>query len=73
MYVPEGITGQQIVDTVNATGYKATLKTSGVPQAKSRPHDSAEESAGPLDADEHVAQMHAGAVLGPRVQVTSLH
>lgn len=70
--VPEGITDQQIVATVNATGYKATLKTSVVPQAKLRAHGSAEESTGPLDADEHVAQRRAGTMLGPRWIVAAI-
>ncbi len=36
--VPEGITDQQIVDTVNATGYKARLKPVRGPRAVSYTH-----------------------------------
>ncbi|MCY0906212.1 heavy metal translocating P-type ATPase [Arthrobacter sp. H14-L1] len=48
--VPVGVTDQQIIDTVNATGYKARLKTTpraldhsavGVPEPDSHGHDAA--------------------------------
>lgn len=35
--VPAGITNQQIIDTVNATGYKATVKNAPLPSTTPAP------------------------------------
>ncbi|POH57048.1 heavy metal translocating P-type ATPase [Arthrobacter glacialis] len=75
--VPAGMSNQQIIDTVNATGYKARLKN--VPAATSMPkHDAEphhEHGAHPGAAQEHTDHMaHGGtaATLRPRLILAAI-
>lgn len=64
--VPAGISDQQIIDTVNATGYKATLKNSPVLNPFTQ-HDAGDHGphhgyqGGGLEGADHVDANHAGA------------
>ncbi|WOH18662.1 heavy metal translocating P-type ATPase [Paenarthrobacter sp. GOM3] len=50
--VPADVTDQQIVDTVNATGYKATIRQAPAPSARLR-HDSINQTHEPTEHAEH--------------------
>ncbi|MEV7606030.1 heavy metal translocating P-type ATPase [Paenarthrobacter sp. NPDC089322] len=47
--VPSTVTDQQIVDTVNATGYKATLRPTPAPHTRSQTHEGHDHSSTPQD------------------------
>ncbi len=71
--VPAGITDQQIVDTVNATGYKATLRQPPTPTHQPNDHPDQSQHGGPEDGHggDHLQDGHA-AKLRPRLIVAAV-
>ncbi|WP_262106852.1 cation-translocating P-type ATPase [Arthrobacter sp. Marseille-P9274] len=74
--VPAGITDQQLVETVNATGYRARVKAAGhADRAESAEHA---EHAGPMDhlddagTEDHMAHGGTARQLRPRLWVAAL-
>ncbi|MGO4383994.1 heavy metal translocating P-type ATPase [Specibacter sp. RAF43] len=70
--VPAGITDQQVLATVNATGYKATLKDTALPAHDAGPHearpDAAHAGMGTAPAEhDHMAHGGSAAMLRPRL------
>ncbi|MDP9998655.1 MULTISPECIES: heavy metal translocating P-type ATPase [Pseudarthrobacter] len=69
--VPAGITDQQIVDTVNATGYKATLRQSHASSPRTREHPFHEHPARE-DNEDHLQHGGTAAELRPRLIVAAI-
>ena len=65
--VPAGITDQQIVDTVNATGYKATVRPPPYPSQSTDAHSTDALDVPPAIGDVGGMRQHASKV-GPRRQ-----
>ena len=72
--VPPSITDQQIVDTVNATGYKATLRNSSTQAHRSHEHHGQSRHGGTeIGAhDDHMAHGGTAAQLRPRLIVAAI-
>ncbi|MBW4094232.1 MAG: copper-translocating P-type ATPase [Acidobacteria bacterium] len=78
--VPEGITDQEIVETVNATGYKASIKRAPAAPAAVHPahqHGSAEAghdhgSMDGMDPNDHMNHGGTAAALRPRLIVAAV-
>ncbi|NVM95927.1 heavy metal translocating P-type ATPase [Arthrobacter wenxiniae] len=78
--VPAGITDQQILDTVKATGYTATLKSPAFPQHDAGPHlapaprpGAAQHGGGPAPSgQDHLAHGGNAATLRPRLVLAAI-
>ncbi|WP_230085381.1 heavy metal translocating P-type ATPase [Arthrobacter sp. AQ5-05] len=73
--VPASMSDQQIIDTVNATGYKATLKKPVFPQhdAGTRAqHDAHQGAAHPGEDMDHMAHGSTAATLRPRLILAAI-
>lgn len=70
--VPDAVSDQQIIDTVTATGYTASLKTQPASPDKQHVQDPAPPQAGPDIDDQAAAATAAGRALRPRLLAAAL-
>ncbi|QDG64735.1 cation-translocating P-type ATPase [Pseudarthrobacter sp. NIBRBAC000502771] len=70
--VPDAVSDQQIIDTVAATGYTASLKAQAPSRDKQQVHDPALPPAGPGIHDQAAAPTAAGTALWPRLLTAAL-
>ncbi|MCQ9163782.1 cation-translocating P-type ATPase [Arthrobacter sp. STN4] len=72
--VPAGMSDQQIIDTVNATGYTATLKHPAVPRHDAGPHGAHGPHPGAAQDGGHDHMAHGGtaATLRPRLVLATI-